>query len=98
MLDEVFDSDDNTWLSVTSHSGEIASILRGMYSSCLRIKWRLTIRLVLGHQVFSLSTGAVIPVFIKAETVSGTPASTAELPYTTISTCSTQPALATPTS
>jgi len=31
VLDEVFGSDDNTWLSVTSHSGEIASILRGNY-------------------------------------------------------------------
>ncbi|KAF4626683.1 hypothetical protein G7Y89_g11475 [Cudoniella acicularis] len=28
VLDEVFGSDDNTWISVTSHSGEIASILR----------------------------------------------------------------------
>jgi hypothetical protein len=53
--------------------------------------------IVLGHQAFSLNTGAVIPVLVKAETVQGTPASTAELPYTTISTCSTQPALPTVT-
>lgn len=33
VLDEVFGSDDNTWLSITSHSGEIASILRGMFLS-----------------------------------------------------------------
>lgn len=31
VLDEVFGSDRNTWLSITSHSGEIASILRGMH-------------------------------------------------------------------
>lgn len=52
----------------------------------------------LGHQVFGLATGAVIPVLVKAETVSGTPPFTAEQPYTTISTCSTQPPLPTTTS
>lgn len=31
VLDEVFGSDDSTWMSVTSHSGEIASILRGTW-------------------------------------------------------------------
>ncbi|TVY39802.1 putative phosphoglycerate mutase [Lachnellula occidentalis] len=80
VLDDVFGSDSHTWLSVTSHSGEIASILR-----------------VFGHRPFSLNTGAVIPVLVKAETVSGTPASTAMVPYTTISTCSTQPSLPTAT-
>jgi hypothetical protein len=29
VLDDVFSSDDSTWVSVTTHSGEIASILRG---------------------------------------------------------------------
>lgn len=29
VLDRVFGSDDSTYISVTSHSGEIASILRG---------------------------------------------------------------------
>jgi broad specificity phosphatase PhoE len=32
-LDEVFDSDDSTYISITSHSGEIASLLRGKTSS-----------------------------------------------------------------
>ena len=49
-LDQVFSTDDHTWISVTSHSGEIASTLR-----------------VLGHQEFSLNTGAIIPILIKAE-------------------------------
>lgn len=49
-LDQVFSEDNSTWISVTSHSGEIASTLR-----------------VLGHQEFSLNTGAVIPVLVKAE-------------------------------
>ncbi|KAH9835991.1 GPI anchored protein [Teratosphaeria destructans] len=57
VLDEIFTSDDHTWLSVTSHSGEIASILR-----------------VLGHQAFSLSTGAVIPVLVKAQFLPSGPA------------------------
>ncbi|KAH6662971.1 histidine phosphatase superfamily [Halenospora varia] len=81
VLDEVFGSDDSTWISITSHSGEIGSILR-----------------VLGHRTFSLSTGAVIPVLVKAETIQGTPASTASVPWTTISTCSTVPPLPTATS
>lgn len=29
-LDEVFSSDDSTYISITSHSGEIASILQGI--------------------------------------------------------------------
>jgi hypothetical protein len=29
VLDEVFGNDDSTYISITSHSGEIASILRG---------------------------------------------------------------------
>lgn len=52
-LDQVFSTDDHTWISVTSHSGEIASTLS-----------------VLGHQAFSLNTGAVIPVLVKAEFLS----------------------------
>lgn len=45
-------SKDESFVSVTSHSGEIASILR-----------------VIGHRVFSLSTGAVIPALVRAEMV-----------------------------
>lgn len=44
------DSKKNSFASITSHSGEISSILR-----------------VLGHRTFRLSTGAVIPVLVKAE-------------------------------
>ncbi|KAI9646830.1 putative phosphoglycerate mutase pmu1 [Ciborinia camelliae] len=75
VLDEVFGSDENTWLSITSHSGEIASILR-----------------VLNHRVFSLVTGAIIPVLVKAETIPGIATSTSYLPWTTISTCTSPPA------
>ncbi|RMZ79439.1 hypothetical protein DV738_g3376, partial [Chaetothyriales sp. CBS 135597] len=50
LLDDVFSHDHSTYISFTSHSGEIASILS-----------------VLGHRTFSLSTGAVIPVLVKAE-------------------------------
>ena len=34
VLDDVFGSDDSTYISITSHSGEIASILRGEYLDC----------------------------------------------------------------
>jgi broad specificity phosphatase PhoE len=53
LLDDVFMHDKSTYISFTSHSGEIGSILR-----------------ILGHRTFSLNTGAVIPVLVKAETVS----------------------------
>lgn len=33
VLDDVFGNDTNTYISISSHSGEIASILRGMSSS-----------------------------------------------------------------
>lgn len=53
-LNEVFFTNeakkDDAFISITSHSGEISSILR-----------------VLGHRTFSLSTGAVIPVLVRAE-------------------------------
>ncbi|KEF62175.1 uncharacterized protein A1O9_00147 [Exophiala aquamarina CBS 119918] len=52
LLDDVFTNDCSVYISFTSHSGEIASLLR-----------------VLGHRAFSLSTGAVIPVLVKAETI-----------------------------
>lgn len=45
-------SKEKSFVSITSHSGEISSILR-----------------VLGHRTFSLKTGAVIPVLVKAEKV-----------------------------
>ncbi|EMC92228.1 hypothetical protein BAUCODRAFT_38246 [Baudoinia panamericana UAMH 10762] len=72
-LDSVFSDDDHTYISVTSHSGEIGSILR-----------------VLGHQPFSLSTGAVIPVLVRAQFVpTGLPYS---MPAYTVSThCAAPP-------
>ena len=36
VLDDIFSNDDSTYISITSHSGEIGSLLRGMYHS-LRI-------------------------------------------------------------
>ncbi|KAL9119615.1 MAG: hypothetical protein Q9187_003832 [Circinaria calcarea] len=74
VLDDVFSNDGSTYISITSHSGEIASLLR-----------------VLGHRTFSLSTGAVIPVLVKAEVISGVPSSTATQPYDPISTCTSPP-------
>lgn len=50
LLDDVFTSDDNTYISFTSHSGTIGTILD-----------------VIGHQAFSLATGSVIPVLVKAQ-------------------------------
>ncbi|EPE34938.1 Phosphoglycerate mutase-like protein [Glarea lozoyensis ATCC 20868] len=80
VLDDVFGNDSNTWLSITSHSGETASLLR-----------------VLKHRVFSLSTGSVIPVLVKAETIKGTAPVTSTVAWSSISTCSTAPPLPTPT-
>ncbi|KAL9006199.1 MAG: hypothetical protein Q9188_001078 [Gyalolechia gomerana] len=66
VLDDVFSNDRETYISITSHSGEIASLLR-----------------VLGHRTFRLSTGAVIPVLVKAETIGGPMPTTATEPYAT---------------
>ncbi|KAJ5160339.1 phosphoglycerate mutase [Penicillium canariense] len=64
VLGEVFfssaSSKRDAFVSVTSHSGEISSILR-----------------VVGHRTFGLSTGAVIPVLVKAEKVGEASATTA---------------------
>ena len=73
VLDSIFGADDHTWLSITSHSGEIASILR-----------------VLGHQSFSLATGAVIPVLVKAEFLPSGPAPS-NPPYSTSTHCAAPP-------
>ncbi|KAL6715772.1 putative phosphoglycerate mutase pmu1 [Lecanora helva] len=81
VLDQVFKTDRNTYISITSHSGEIASILS-----------------VLGHRTFSLSTGAVIPVLVKAQTIGGSTPSTSEQPFTPICTCTTPPAVTATTS
>ncbi|KAI6821252.1 phosphoglycerate mutase-like protein [Hortaea werneckii] len=72
-LDSVFSNDDHTWISITSHSGEIASMLR-----------------VLGHQSFSLNTGAVIPVLIKAQFLPSGPAAS-DTPFTTSTHCALPP-------
>ncbi|KAI8277923.1 putative phosphoglycerate mutase [Colletotrichum sp. SAR 10_98] len=68
VLDDVFRTDDKTWLSITSHSGEITSLLRA-----------------LNHRAFRLSTGQIIPVFVKAEVVEPQPEPTfaAHEPYPT---------------
>lgn len=72
-LDQVFSEDDSTWISITSHSGEIASTLR-----------------VLGHQEFSLNTGAVIPVLVKAEYLPRDTSSTS-IHWTTSTHCAAPP-------
>ncbi|RLL98289.1 hypothetical protein CFD26_107376 [Aspergillus turcosus] len=76
-LDEMFERTDSRdlFVSVTAHSGEIASLLR-----------------VLGHRVFSLRTGAVIPVLVKAEKLSsqGLPEPT-KVAWTTSAHCTAPP-------
>lgn len=75
MIDDVFSHDDNTWISITSHSGEIGAILT-----------------VLNHRSFSLSTGQIIPVLVKAELVETTvePTST-YASFTSEPTCKSPP-------
>ncbi|QSZ34584.1 hypothetical protein DSL72_006178 [Monilinia vaccinii-corymbosi] len=74
VLDALFQSDQNTWVSITSHSGEIASILR-----------------VLKHRVFRLATGAILPVLVKAETMTGNAAKVSPLPWIPVKTCASPP-------
>ena len=81
VLDKVFESDESTYISITSHSGEIASILQ-----------------VLGHQPFSLNTGAVIPVLVKAELDRGAAPSIALQNFTPLCTCTSPPDMTATTS
>ncbi|CAP93092.1 hypothetical protein N7489_004254 [Penicillium chrysogenum] len=81
-LGDVFftSSKKKSFVSITSHSGEISSILR-----------------VIGHRTFKLSTGAVIPVLVKAEKVDEEPATSSvswevsphctEPPVTSVTAC-----------
>ncbi|KAJ5135795.1 uncharacterized protein N7515_005073 [Penicillium bovifimosum] len=62
------------FVSVTAHSGEIASILR-----------------VLKHREFSLNTGAVIPVLVKAEKVEHGASTTSSVPWTVSPHCTEPP-------
>jgi argininosuccinate synthase len=40
VLDDVFSSDKNTWISISSHSGEISSLLRGKFCSSFGLEFR----------------------------------------------------------
>ncbi|KAJ5946489.1 Histidine phosphatase superfamily clade-1 [Penicillium verhagenii] len=77
-LDEVFftsaSSKKESFVSVTSHSGEISSILR-----------------VVGHRTFSLSTGAVIPVLVRAERDAKAQATTTSYTWTANPHCTVPP-------
>jgi broad specificity phosphatase PhoE len=45
VIDDVFGSGDSTWISITSHSGEIASILRGEsfpFTRSVCLNWRMS--------------------------------------------------------
>ncbi len=74
VLDDVFTHDDNTWLSITAHSGEISSLLG-----------------VLQHRQFSLSTGQIIPVLVKAEVVEPSTTTTPIVSFTPEATCNEPP-------
>lgn len=50
---------------------------------------------MLGHRTFSLGTGQVIPVLVKAEVVDGTAPSSTGASYSTVSTCAAPPATST---
>ncbi|KAF2149393.1 phosphoglycerate mutase-like protein [Myriangium duriaei CBS 260.36] len=74
VLDDIFSSDRNRVISLTTHSGETGSLLR-----------------VLGHRAFSLGTGQIIPVLVKAETVKSAPALTTTAPWTAGAWCTAGP-------
>jgi broad specificity phosphatase PhoE len=75
--DEKNHEDNGLFISITSHSGEIGSLLG-----------------VLGHRPFSLNTGAIIPVLVKAETIyhrQPTTTTTTTKPWTTSAHCTVPP-------
>lgn len=74
LLDQLFRTDGNTWMSITTHSGEGGSLLAA-----------------LNHIPFSLSTGAVVPILVKAETIPGPGPTSLVLPYTSQVVCNAPP-------
>ncbi|KAJ5777338.1 hypothetical protein N7520_000584 [Penicillium odoratum] len=78
VLDEVFftsaSSKKDSFVSITSHSGEISSILR-----------------VVGHRTFSLNTGAVIPVLVRAERDAKATSTTSSVAWTASAHCTVPP-------
>ncbi|KAL3424490.1 phosphoglycerate mutase family protein [Phlyctema vagabunda] len=76
VLDDVFTTDAKALISVTAHSGAIASLLR-----------------VLGHRVYKLGTGQIIPVFVKAEMVDGELPDPGDTEWEKPETCEKPPAL-----
>ncbi|CAK7221927.1 putative phosphoglycerate mutase pmu1 [Sporothrix bragantina] len=76
LLDDIFSSDASTWVSFTSHSGEITSLLR-----------------VLGHRTFPLSTGQIIPVLVRAESLPDdkTPSPPSNTEWAKADTCKSPP-------
>ncbi|KAL9099116.1 MAG: hypothetical protein Q9163_005342 [Psora crenata] len=91
-LDDVFGHDPSTYISITSHSGEIASLLRGTLTFSRNLLQANENVLVLGHRPFSLRTGAVIPVLVKAERIKGLPQTNATEAFAPICTCTSPPA------
>ncbi|AEO69931.1 uncharacterized protein THITE_2146815 [Thermothielavioides terrestris NRRL 8126] len=73
VLDDVFRTDKNTWISITAHSGIAGALLAA-----------------LNHRPFSLSTGQIIPVLVKAEAVDLRPTPTVQ-PYEPSATCRAPP-------
>lgn len=63
-LDEVFNSDDSTYVSITSHSGEISSLLRGMFRNffCFDI-WDLQMLTTMQFSDTDLSLSALDLLF-----------------------------------
>jgi broad specificity phosphatase PhoE len=94
VLDDIFENDDATYISITSHSGEIASLLRGKSlpdPTCGGLL--LMVSVVLGHRSFSLSTGAAIPVLVKVTTVNGDAPPTTTVPWSSQKTCAAPPTI-----
>ncbi|KAL9615065.1 MAG: hypothetical protein Q9167_000488 [Letrouitia subvulpina] len=102
VLDEIFEADRSTYISITSHSGEIASILGGTtplkFASPMPIAANQYACIVLKHRSFPLNTGAVIPVLIKAETSPSAPTPVLVQPFTPLCTCTSPPAVSATTS
>lgn len=92
VLDDVFSTDKNTWISLSSHSGEISSLLRGEYFNSGYREQQANVWVVLKHRVFRLGTGQVIPVLIKAEILEGEAPHEEPKPWMTITPCPEPPA------
>lgn len=91
VLDDILLNDKHTFVSISSHSGQIGSTLRGMSSHASINFIDFKVDPVLGHREFKLNTGQVIPVLVKINRIPGPPPPVKKAPWFIPEICESPP-------